>query len=177
MNHKYDIFISYRRTDTGDKAEHLKDLLEPRYKNRVSFDRENLTGLFDVSLIQRIDQCKDFLLIVGKNSFSFSEKDFAPDNVALYKYLARCTQKDFEAKIIELGHDAQLDFVRIEIGRALHREGLNIIPIVPESTTDFNFSKLHLPPDIAGIKRYESFFTAIITMRCSKMLSLNLNHI
>ena len=99
MNHQYDIFISYRRTDTGDKAEHLKDLLEPRYKNRVSFDRENLTGLFDVSLIQRIDQCKDFLLIVGKNSFSFSEKDFAPDNVALYKYLARCTQKDFEAKL------------------------------------------------------------------------------
>lgn len=158
MNHQYDIFISYRRTDTGDKAEHLKDLLEPRYKNRVSFDRENLTGLFDVSLIQRIDQCKDFLLIVGKNSFSFNEKDFAPDKVELYKYLARCTQKDFEAKIIELGHDVQLDFVRIEIGRALNREGLNIIPIVPESTTDFNFSKLHLPPDIAGIKRYESFF-------------------
>ena len=89
MKHHYDIFISYRRTDTGDKAEHLKDLLEPRYKNRVSFDRENLTGLFDVSLIQRIDQCKDFLLIVGKNSFSFSEKDFAPDKVELHKYLAR----------------------------------------------------------------------------------------
>lgn len=158
MHSHYDIFISYRRTDTGDKAEHLKDLLEPRYKNRVSFDRENLTGLFDVSLIQRIDQCKDFLLIVGKNSFFFDEKDFALDKVELYKYLARCTQKEFEAKIAELGHNVQLDFVRIEIGRALNREGLNIIPIVPESTTDFNFSKLCLPPDIARIKRYESFF-------------------
>ena len=45
---KYDIFISYRRKDTGDKAEHLKDLLDKTgFENRVSFDRENLTGLFD----------------------------------------------------------------------------------------------------------------------------------
>ena len=29
---QYDIFISYRRSDTGDKAEHLKDLLEKEYQ-------------------------------------------------------------------------------------------------------------------------------------------------
>ena len=34
MSNKYDIFISYRRKDAGDKAEHLKDLLEPYYKDR-----------------------------------------------------------------------------------------------------------------------------------------------
>ena len=69
MNRLYDTFIRHRRTETRGKAEHLKDLLEPRYKNRASFDGENLTGLFDVSLIHRIDQCKDFLLIVGKTLF------------------------------------------------------------------------------------------------------------
>ena len=56
MNNKYDIFISYRRKDAGDKAEHLKDLLEPYYKGRISFDRENLTGKFNVQLIERIDR-------------------------------------------------------------------------------------------------------------------------
>ena len=158
MNWKYDIFISYRRQDSGDKAEHLKDLLEPEFKGRISFDRENLTGLFDVLLLNRIDQCKDFLLIVGKNSLIFNEKDFTPEQVDLYGYLATCTQDEFEKRIIELGANAHLDFVRIEIARALHRKGLNIIPIVPESTDDFNFSKLSLPPDIVGLKRYEAVF-------------------
>lgn len=158
MNWKYDIFISYRRQDSGDKAEHLKDLLEPEFKGRISFDRENLTGLFDVLLVNRIDKCKDFLLIVGKGSLIFKEKDFTQEQVDLYEYLGTCTQDEFEKRIIELGANAHLDFVRIEIARALHRKGLNIIPIVPESTDDFNFSKLSLPPDIVGLKRYEAVF-------------------
>lgn len=54
MKQKYEIFISYRRRDAGDKAEHLKDLLEPFYKNRISFDRENLSGRFNSQLIQRM---------------------------------------------------------------------------------------------------------------------------
>lgn len=32
----YDIFISYRRKDTSDKAEHLKDLLE-----KAGFEKRN----------------------------------------------------------------------------------------------------------------------------------------
>lgn len=75
-DHKYDIFISYRRKDAGDKAEHLKDLLETKYKGRISFDRENLTGIFDVALVKRIDACKDFLLVLGKNSLSFDDCEF-----------------------------------------------------------------------------------------------------
>lgn len=69
-----------------------------------------------------------------------------------------CSQEDFEKRIIELGSDVPVDFVRIEIARALHRKGINIIPVVPESTESYNFSKLNLPPDIVGIKRYESVF-------------------
>ena len=154
---KYDIFISYRRRDTGDKAEHLKDLLDKAgFENRVSFDRENLTGVFDVALARRIDTCKDFLLVIGKNSFNFTEDDFKPEQVELYKHLATCSQANFERKILEMGSNAHLDFVRIEIARALNRPGTNIIPIVPESSPEFNFSKLNLPDDIAGIKRYEA---------------------
>ena len=46
---KYDIFISYRRKETADKAEHLFTLLEHKgYEGQVSFDRENLDGRFDL---------------------------------------------------------------------------------------------------------------------------------
>lgn len=156
---KYDIFISYRRKDTGDKAEHLKDLLEKAgYEGHVSFDRENLIGIFDVELARRIDHCKDFLLVIGKNSFNYGKDDFSQKQVELYNFLGSCSQADFEKKIVEMGPNAPLDFVRIEIARALNRKGVNIIPIVPESSSDFNFSKLNLPDDIAGIKRYEAIF-------------------
>lgn len=158
MENKYDIFISYRRRDAGDKAEHLKDLLESKYKGRISFDRENLTGLFDVALARRIDRCRDFLLVVGKNSLVFEGKDFEQNQVELYNHLGACSQEEFEKKVVELGPDAALDFVRIEIARALHRKDLNIIPVVPETTESFNFSKLNLPDDIVGIKRYEAVF-------------------
>ena len=41
MSKNFDIFISYRRKETADKAEHLFSLLEMAgYKGQVSFDRE-----------------------------------------------------------------------------------------------------------------------------------------
>lgn len=155
---KYDIFISYRRKDTGDKAEHLKDLLEKEHYRNVSFDRENLTGLFDVELAKRIDQCKDFLLVIGKKSLSFDDADFDAEKIELYNYLGKCSQKEFAQKIHELGPNAPIDFVRIEIARALNREKVNIIPIVPESSDSFKFCDLNLPDDIVKIKRYEAIF-------------------
>lgn len=155
---KYDIFISYRRIDTGQRAEHLKDLLDQDYKNRVSFDRENLTGLFDVELARRIDSCVDFLLLIDEKSLVYSESDNSDEKVTLYNYLAAASIDDFEEKINELGPDYPLDFVRIEIGRALHRRNVNIIPIVPETSDSFNFAKLYLPKDIVGLKRYEAIF-------------------
>ena len=102
MKQKYDIFISYRRRDAGDKAEHLKDLLEPFYKNRISFDRENLSGKFNSQLINRIDAVKDFLLVLGKKSLSYSEEDCSEDRVELYKELCTLSEEDFANKIIEV---------------------------------------------------------------------------
>ena len=56
MFKRYSIFISYRRTDTGDKAEHLKDLLERYYRGSISFDRENFSGEFNAELIKESEE-------------------------------------------------------------------------------------------------------------------------
>ena len=153
---KYDIFISYRRIDTGQRAEHLKDLLENDYGGRISFDRENLTGLFDVELARRIDHCKDFVLLVGEKTFQYEENNCSPEEVQLYKFLASAPLNEFQKKIAQLGKNYPLDFVRIEIGRALNNNDINIIPIVPESSYTFNFFELQLPEDIEKIQRYEA---------------------
>ena len=158
-NKKFDIFISYRRKDTGDKAEHLKDLLDKAgFEDRVSFDRENLTGIFDVELARRIDHCKDFLLMVGKNSFNFTDEDFAPEQQKLYSFLGTCSLSEFEDKIREMGPNAPIDFVRIEIARALNRKDINIIPVALESANGFSFSDIKFPDDIANVKIHEAVF-------------------
>lgn len=158
MKQKYDIFISYRRRDAGDKAEHLKDLLEPYYKKRISFDRENLSGRFNSQLIRRIDAVKDFILVLGKNSFKYTEEDFTPERVRLYDELTGLSEEEFADRIIQVEKETSVDYVRIEIGRALKRKELHIIPVVPERSADYNFSLLELPDDIAAIKGYEAVF-------------------
>lgn len=158
MPKKYSIFISYRRSDAGDKAEHLKDLLNPYFRDRISFDRENLTGKFNVQLIERIDHVNDFILVLGKNSLVYHDVDRSDEVVAFYNELTDMSQEDFAKRIDELGSDANIDYVRIEIGRALRRKNLHIIPIVPERTASYNFSALNLPSDIAPIKGYEAVF-------------------
>ena len=68
MKH-YDIFISYRREGGYDTAKHLYDLLI-RDGYTVSFDIDTLrSGDFDAQLLTRIDQCKDFLLIIDEHAF------------------------------------------------------------------------------------------------------------
>lgn len=158
MKQKYDIFISYRRRDAGDKAEHLKDLLEPFYKNRISFDRENLSGRFNSQLIQRIDNVKDFLLVLGKNSLCYSADEFSENQVNLYKELSSLSEEDFSRRIIEVERHTPVDYVRIEIGRALRRKDLHIIPVVPERSSEYNLASLTLPEDIVQIKGYEAVF-------------------
>ena len=60
---KYDVFISYRREGGYDTAKHLNDLLV-RDGYNVSFDIDTLrNGDFDTQLLDRIEQCKDFILI------------------------------------------------------------------------------------------------------------------
>lgn len=98
---KYDIFISYRREGGYDTAKHLYDLLT-RDGYKVSFDIDTLSnGDFDKSLLERIDQCKDFILIVDSHAF---------DRTLNPKY------------------DQKNDWMRQELAYAL-KKGKNIVPI------------------------------------------------
>lgn len=66
---RYDIFISYRRDGGFETAKHLNDLLV-RDGYTVSFDIDTLReGDFDETLLRRIDQCVDFILVVDKHTF------------------------------------------------------------------------------------------------------------
>ena len=65
----YDVFISYRRDGGFDTAGRINDLLVKEGYS-VSYDIDTLReGRFDKQLLERIEQCVDFILIVDKNAF------------------------------------------------------------------------------------------------------------
>lgn len=106
---KYDIFISYRRDGGYTTAKHLNDLLV-RDGYKVSFDIDTLgIGDFDTQLLKRIDQCKDFILIVDKHAFDRTlDPDFNPNH----------------------------DWLRCELKYAL-KQNKNIIPIMLSGVNNF----------------------------------------
>lgn len=150
MSKNFDLFISYRRKETADKAEHLFSLLEMAgYKGQVSFDRENFDGRFDLEILQRLDDCKDFIVVLAPETLA----DLNKEDTHWYKKLARCSVSEFpgiETKMKESG--AILDFVRLEIARAI-ANGKHIIPVVPVNTSEYNFDRLVLPDDIALLQK------------------------
>ncbi len=98
---KYDIFISYRRDGGYETAKHINDLLV-RDGYRVSFDIDTLrSGSFDTQLLDRIDQCKDFLLIVDQHAFD---------------------------RTLDLKFDPKNDWLRNELAYAL-KNNKNIVPL------------------------------------------------
>lgn len=142
---KYDVFISYRRRETADKAEHLFTLFEHEgYKGRVSFDRENLDGRFDIEILKRLDNCKDFIVILNPETLSTLKED----ETGWYHRLAYCTIDEFPLIEMEMKKaGGNLDFVRLEIARALAK-GKHIIPVVPINSPTYNFDNLKLTDDI-----------------------------
>jgi hypothetical protein len=145
---KYSIFISYRRQETADKAEHLFTLLEHKgYRGKVSFDKENFDGRFDLAILKRLDECKDFIVILSQKTLSNLKKE----ETEWYDRLAKCSIDEFsdiEQQMKKVG--CEPDFVRIEIARAIVK-GKHIIPIVPTDSNDYKFSKLELPNDISSL--------------------------
>lgn len=106
---KYDIFISYRREGGYDTAKHLNDLLV-RDGYKVSFDIDTLrNGDFDTQLLERIEQCKDFILIVDAHAFD------------------RTLDKNF---------DPNKDWLRCELAHAL-KHNKNIIPVFLSGVNGF----------------------------------------
>lgn len=65
----YDVFISYRRDGGGATAGRINDMLMADGYS-VSYDINTLReGRFDTKLLERIEQCQDFILVVDKNCF------------------------------------------------------------------------------------------------------------
>lgn len=106
---KYDIFISYRREGGYETAKHLNDLLV-RDGYRVSFDIDTLrSGDFDKQLLNRIDECRDFILIVDAHAFD---------------------------RTLDPSYDPQKDWLRCELAYAL-RKKKNIIPVFLSGINSF----------------------------------------
>ena len=145
MSKNFDIFISYRRKETADKAEHLFSLLEMvGYKGQVSFDRENFDGRFDLEILQRLDDCKDFIVVLAPGTLA----ELKEEDTHWYEKLARCSVSEFSGIETEMNASgASLDFVRLEIARAIAKEK-HIIPVVPVNTPTYNFDRLVLTDDI-----------------------------
>lgn len=74
---KYDVFVSYRRKEGYETAKIITNsLINDGYT--VSFDQDNLrSGSFDSQLLERIEECTDFIIILNKTIFSRCLK---PDN-------------------------------------------------------------------------------------------------
>lgn len=105
----YDIFISYRRNGGYETARHIYDLLK-RDGYSVSFDQDNLmNGNFDKTLLKRIAECKDFILI--------------------------CDTDVFRRTIEEQG-DKEHDWLFVELAEALKLDK-NVIPIMLRGFTEF----------------------------------------
>lgn len=103
----YDVFISYRRDGGFETAKHLNDLLV-RDGYSVSFDIDTLReGFFDNTLLERIEQCSDFLLVVNKDAF---------------------------VRTLDPKFDSEKDWLRRELAYALQLKK-NIIPILLAGAT------------------------------------------
>jgi len=133
---KFEIFISYRRKGGYDTAKLIYDRLRMDGYS-VSFDIDTLVnGNFDVELEQRVNDCKDFLLVLSPGIFDRffeSNSEYEPDN----------------------------DWVRREIACALKTKK-NMVPLAMEG---FVFPK-SLPQEVTEIKNknaidlYPKYFEA-----------------
>ena len=182
---QYDVFISYRKKVSGDKPELLWQILEHSgYKSRVSFDKDNLIGEFNPNLVKRIDNCKDFILLIFPNTFDGcdSNNEAAAE---FYKKLTNLPIEDFLKEVRELENlpkeelakriawegdvkDAHIDYLRIEVNRALNRRAkeydrsendkIHIIPLTYSRSEKYSFSELDLPSDLRPIKQFQAVF-------------------
>ena len=102
-------------------------LEESGFRKRVSFDKDNLNGRFDVELIRRIDECKDFIMFMVPETFitirplneeaveTGEKATWDMEEVAFYERMASLTYEEFETEIKQISHTGEIDFVRIEL--------------------------------------------------------------
>ena len=116
----------------------------------VSFDKDNFHGRFDLQILNRVDNCTDFIIILDKETFSSLSPD-DPDTDMVIK-MSDCSAEEFSDLELKLN---RVDFVRIELARAI-KKNKNIIPIVPADTPEYKFCELKLSEDIALLTKYQS---------------------
>ncbi len=73
MKKQYDVFISYRRDGGAQTAKHLRDILDSK-GYRVFYDIDSLkTGWFNTELLNVIEHCKDFIIILSPGALERCE--------------------------------------------------------------------------------------------------------
>lgn len=92
---KYDIFISYRREGGLVTAKHIYDLLSIDGYS-VSFDIDTLrNGDFDTALLNRINECTDFILILDAHAFDRTlDPSFPKEKDWLYQELLHALKQN-----------------------------------------------------------------------------------
>ena len=105
---KYDIFISYRKDDTREKVELIYSSLvdfysEYKYPKRLKifYDEEALSQRWSEQILTHIDSdtCDKFIIVIGDNTFNFTDEDRSPKMVDFYDDLAKSPKIEALAKI------------------------------------------------------------------------------
>lgn len=87
---QYDIFLSYRRSDGSELARYILEELTKRGFH-VFLDSEGLgSGAWDTQLEKRIDECRDFIVVITKAYFDLTRINDPNDVVR--KEVARALQ-------------------------------------------------------------------------------------
>lgn len=154
---KYDVFISYRKSDNLRQAQLIRTLLAMDYPNLdVSLDSHNLHGKWFPNLVERIDTCKKFVVLISENSLHYPFHDTIQES--MYFELAQCSSDDIVAKVKELQEkNVSIDYFRLEIARMLSKQDVTIVPVLlAKGTKMFTLDDLKLPKDIADLKDHQS---------------------
>ena len=157
QNKKYDIFINYRKSDNLRQAQLIRTLLAMEYPNLdVSLDSHNLHGKWFPNLVERIDTCKKFVVLISENSLHYPFHDTIQES--MYIELAQYSSNDIVAKVKELNkNNVSIDYFRLEIARMLSKKDVTIVPVLLAKGTElFTLDSLNLPQDLADLKDHQS---------------------
>lgn len=164
---KYDIFISYRKDDTREKVELIYSSLEDFYseykypkKLKIFYDREALSQRWSEKILTHIDSdtCDKFIIVIGDNTLNFTDEDRSPKMVNFYEDLAKSPRIEALAKIKKYKKEnpnKRVDYMRLEIARALQKSNVNIVPLCLYRDAPIEIQDLKLPSDISELENYQ----------------------
>lgn len=144
---KYDIFISYRRDYSIEESKSLFNKLNVKYNDKVLRDLEKFQFQNWIEqIVYGVENCKVFISIIEDGTFPYEyvdqatgniirEKSFNKDDkeiVDLYKRFSVMPIVELVEELTErVNRNEEIDFVRIEIGRAIQRCKEGKIMFVP----------------------------------------------